>query len=323
MRVLLVSNQRQNAQGIGNPIMYRMLKSLRNDRRIEYAEFVPFYNSLSSFSGIRNKAKQFDVIHIHFGGLYALLIWFALIGVKCKKIITFHGTDIHAKAIKSTKGIVQKLKIRMNQYASFISISLFDKCGFVAEEMVEYVPKCLRSQLEKKSFVQPLGVDYEVFKIIDRCEAREHLSLGNYKYVLFSDVSNTNIKRRDIAEQIVEALGEEYKILIMCGVKPDMVPCYINACDFLLLTSDEEGSPNIIRECLALNKPVFSVQVGDAAKQLEGLANSCIVSRNPEEAASIIREYMDKVYIDDTRKTLQNRLDFMRINRAVIDLYNN
>lgn len=323
MRVLLVSNQRQNSHGVGNPIMYRMLKSLRNDRRIEHAEFVPFYNSLSSFSGIRNKAKQFDVIHIHFGGLYALLIWFALIGVKCKKNITFHGTDIHAKAIKSTKGIVKKMKIRMNQYASFISISLFDKCGFVAEEMVEYVPKCLRSQLEKKSFVQPLGVDYEVFKIIDKHEAREHLGLGNYKYVLFSDVSNTNIKRRDIAEQIVETLGEEYKILIMCGVKPDMVPCYINACDFLLLTSDEEGSPNIIRECLALNKPVFSVQVGDAAKQLEGLANSCIVSRNPEEAASIIREYMDKVYIDNTRKTLQNRLDFMRINRAVIDLYNN
>lgn len=40
----------------------------------------------------------------------------------------------------------------------------------------------------------------------------------------------------------------------MCGVKPDEVPYYINACEFALLTSDEEGSPNIIREVLSLNK---------------------------------------------------------------------
>lgn len=321
MRVLLVSNQRANAQGVGNPIMYRMLKSLRNDRRIERSDFFPFYNALSSFLRLRNKAKHYDIVHIHFGGLYALLIWFALVGVKCKKFITFHGTDIHAKGIKSTKSIVKKVKIRLNQYASFISIVVFDKCGFVAKEMVDYVPKWLRSQLEKKSFVHMLGVDYDVFKIIDKQVARKHLSLENYKYVLFSDVSNTSIKRRDLAEQIVANLGEEYRLLIMCGVKPDMVPYYINACDFLLLTSDEEGSPNIIRECLSLNKPVFSVDVGDAAMQLSGLVNSCVISRNPKDAACLIKNYMCKDYIDDSRKELQYRLDFMIINRFVVDLY--
>ena len=321
MRVLLVSNQRANAQGVGNPIMYRMLKSLRNDRRIERSDFFPFYNALSSFLRLRNKAKHYDIVHIHFGGLYALLIWFALVGVKCKKFITFHGTDIHAKGIKSTKSIVKKVKIRLNQYASFISIVVFDKCGFVAKEMVDYVPKWLRSQLEKKSFVHMLGVDYDVFKIIDKQVARKHLSLENYKYVLFSDVSNTSIKRRDLAEQTVANLGEEYRLLIMCGVKPDMVPYYINACDFLLLTSDEEGSPNIIRECLSLNKPVFSVDVGDAAMQLSGLVNSCVISRNPKDAACLIKNYMCKDYIDDSRKELQYRLDFMIINRFVVDLY--
>lgn len=49
MKVLLVSNQRQNAWGVGNPIMYRMRDALEQDERIEMVEFLPFSNSLFSF----------------------------------------------------------------------------------------------------------------------------------------------------------------------------------------------------------------------------------------------------------------------------------
>lgn len=323
MKVLLISNQHSNKDGVGNPIMYRMQNALRFDERIDCVEFLPFYNSLGAFSKVRNAAKSFDIVHVHFGGLYALMIWCALIGVKSKKFITFHGTDIHAKAIKTSKSFKRKLKIWLNQKASFLSIRLFDRCGFVASEMMGYVPKRLNSQMQKKAFLQSLGVDYSTFKIIDKKDAKAQLGMKqNIKYVLFSDISNTSIKRRDLAEAIIKELAPEYELCIMCGVKPDQVPLYINACDFLLLTSDEEGSPNIIREALSLNKPVFSVQVGDASIQLAGLANSCIISRNPREAASVIRKYMDKEYTDNTRLMLQNRLDFIKINRSVVDLYN-
>ena len=134
-------------------------------------------------------------------------------------------------------------------------------------------------------------------------------------------MSNTSIKSRDIAENIVKCLGGNYSLLIMCGVKPQEVPYYINASDFMLLTSDEEGSPNIIREALSLNKPVFSVQVGDAAKQLGGLQNSAIISREPIEAADTIVSILQKPYYDNTRETLRDRLDFVRVNRIVVDKY--
>ena len=321
MRILLISNQRPNEKGVGNPIMYRMLKALKHDDRIYYAEFFPFNNSLSAFFEIRNKAKRVDVIHIHFGGIYALLIWCALVGVKCQKYITFHGTDIHAKSIKTAKGLKEKIKIKLNQYASFVSIRLFDRCGFVAEEMIEYVPVYLKEQLKGKAFLHKLGVDYDAFRLIDKQKAKNELGLGTNKYVLFSDVSNTCIKRRDIAEQIVKMLGNEYKLLVMCGVKPDVVPYYINACNFLLLTSDEEGSPNIIRECLALNKPIFSVDVGDVAKQLYGLENSKIISRNPEIAVREILNFLEKDYTDNTRETLKKCLDFGELNKDIVDMY--
>ena len=48
MKVLLVSNQRQNALGVGNPIMYRMRDALKQDERIEMVKFLPFSNSVFS-----------------------------------------------------------------------------------------------------------------------------------------------------------------------------------------------------------------------------------------------------------------------------------
>ena len=205
-----------------------------------------------------------------------------------------------------------------------MSIRLFDSCGFVAAEMMDYVPKCLSFTIQKKGFIQTLGVNYEVFKPIEREEAIRHLGLDVRKrYVLFSDVSNTSIKRRDIAEDIVSRLGEDYTLLVMCGVKPQEVPYYINASDFLLLTSDEEGSPNIIREALSLNKRVFSVKVGDATKQLEGLHNSMIISRDSLIASSAIKSILKNPYVDNTRESLRDRLDFVRVNRAVVDKYLN
>lgn len=322
MKVLLISNQRQNEQGVGNPIMYRMREALEQDDRIDVVDFLPFYNSLKSLLKIHSAAKYYDVVHIHFGGIYALAIWFALAGVRAKKLITFHGTDIHAKALKTAKGWKERLKIKLNQKASFLSILLFDACGFVAEEMMGYVPKCLHKLLQKKGFVQMLGVNYKVFQLQEKDEAVKYLGLDtNRKYVLFSDVSNTKIKRRDIAEAIVHYLSDDYSLLIMCGVKPQEVPYFINACDFLLLTSDEEGSPNIIREALSLNKPIFSVLVGDSAIQLEGLQNSAIVSRDPKKAAEIIEYVLHKPYTDNTREKLKDRLDFVRVNKKVVDKY--
>lgn len=322
MKVLLVSNQHPNENGVGNPIMYRMRNALQEDERISKVEFLPFYNNLGAIKQIRNAAKEYDLVHVHFGGLYALILWFALIGVDGKKFITFHGTDIHAKALKTAKDWMERLKIRLNQKASFLSIRLFDRCGFVAKELMDYVPSSLNKQMQKKAFHHPLGVDYATFKEMDKTTARKELGKNDdKKLILFSDVSNTSIKRRDLAEGIAFELGEEYELMIMCGVKPSEVPYYINACDFALLTSDEEGSPNIIREVLSLNKPFFSVEVGDAVMQLAGLQNSCIISRDPKKAAAAIRDYMNKEYTDYTRETLRDRLDFTRINRGVVDKY--
>ena len=321
MKIAIVSNQIFTDGRVTNPVLTRMRNSMMRDERVSEVMLLPVSYSFKGLRLIRSVVKSCDVVHIHFGGLYALAIWFFLVGVKRPRLITFHGTDIHAKAIKTEKKLLSKLKIKLNQYASFLSISAFDKVGFVAKEMEQYVPKILNRTLKKKSFLQSLGVDYHSFQLMRKEEVKNKLNLGNKKYALFSTISNTNIKRQDIAEAIIRELGEDFKLLVMCGVKPDEVPVYINASDFLLLTSDEEGSPNIIRECLALNKPVFSVNVGDVALQLNGLENSQIIDRNPAVAAKEMIKKLNKTYIDNTREKLKYRLDFDCLNKSVIDIY--
>lgn len=320
MKVLLVSNQYSN-NGVGNPIIHRMRDSLASDNRISKVHFFAFKNRFSTFKKLRKEAKKYDLVHIHFGGLYALLVWISLAFRKQKKIITFHGTDIHAKAILTSNSFLEKLKIKVNQKASFLLIRGCDKVGFVAEALLDYIPEKLKENNKKKFFIQRLGVNYSKFKPQNKTDAQLKLGLRPSRYVLFSDVSNTNIKRRDIAIEIVKNLGPEYKLLVMSGVKSDDVPDYINAADFAILTSDEEGSPNIIREVLALNKPFFSVNVGDASVQLHGLQNSRIISRNPHEAALQILDSIKKPYIDYSRESMRESLDFNELNKSIISLY--
>lgn len=320
MKILLLSNQGMIEPFIGNPIMPRYRDALLADKRIDEVKMLRCNRPLKMLSQLRKSAKNVDLIHVHFGGMYVLLIWLLIVDIHKPKFITFHGTDIHAKAIKMAKSFPSKIKIKLNQYSSFLSILCYTRCGFVAKEMEDYVPHLFKRVMRKKAFIQPLGVDYNIFSLLEVNEAKIRLGVKNKKYILFSDVSDSPIKRRDIALAIVKQLPD-YELLVMSGANANDVPLYINACECVLLTSDQEGSPNIIREALSLNKPVFSVDVGDATEQLRGLHNSTIISRNPDLAAVQIQEYLCRPYVDNTRNSKRSLLDFSRCAESVIDLY--
>ena len=122
MKVFLISNQGMTDGIIGNPVMLRMRDALLADARIEKVHMLRCKHPFSVRKELREKASDSDIVHIHFGGLYALATWFLLLGISRPKVITFHGTDIHAKTIKTTKSIGGRIRIRLNQWASFFSI---------------------------------------------------------------------------------------------------------------------------------------------------------------------------------------------------------
>jgi glycosyltransferase involved in cell wall biosynthesis len=64
------------------------------------------------------------------------------------------------------------------------------------------------------------------------------------------------------------------------------MPLYLNAADCFLCTSQAEGSPTILKEAMACNLPVVSVDVGDVKQRLGGVANCFIEPRDPDALAN-------------------------------------
>ena len=60
----------------------------------------------------------------------------------------------------------------------------------------------------------------------------------------------------------------------------------MNACDALVLASDYEGSPTVIKEAMACNLPIVSVDVGDVAEVIAGVEGCYLCERTPEDLAA-------------------------------------
>ena len=92
----------------------------------------------------------------------------------------------------------------------------------------------------------------------------------NGQIVLFTGGVRNPIKRVGLAQGVLKLLGKQgmdVRLLIANGVQPDRMPLYLNASDALLLTSIREGSPTIVKEALARNLPIVSVDVGDVRER--------------------------------------------------------
>jgi glycosyltransferase involved in cell wall biosynthesis len=61
-------------------------------------------------------------------------------------------------------------------------------------------------------------------------------------------------------------LGQHCRLL---GLVED-TPSFLKSVDYTLLTSDNEGSPNVVLEAMAMEKPVVSTKVADVPRILEG-----------------------------------------------------
>ena len=126
-------------------------------------------------------------------------------------------------------------------------------------------------------------------------EAKGRIGLSKEKrYILFSDLNNSYVKRKDIAQAVVATLekdfGEIYELLILSGVEHDLMPDFLNSCEVLLLTSDQEGSPNIVKEAIACDLPIVSLDVGDVKEYSTIFDKLLVVDRDVRSLAKAVIE---------------------------------
>jgi glycosyltransferase involved in cell wall biosynthesis len=139
----------------------------------------------------------------------------------------------------------------------------------------------------------PNGIDLERFKPLDRDECRERLGWKvKCFHVLFPTNSGDPCKRFELARAAVEVInrsGIQTEIHEISGVPHPEVPVWLNASDVILLTSLHEGSPNIIKEALACNIPVVSVDVGDVRERIQGIEGCYLALSEPCDLAAKLR----------------------------------
>jgi len=242
--------------------------------------------------------KRYDLIHAHyvFSGIIARAQFFHPI------VLTHYGSQV----FQGWQAPLCRLVTRF-----------MDRTIVMSDEMKK------RGRLEK-SMVIPLGIDFELFKLIDKQQARNELNLPpDKKLVLFAGDYDMPVKRFDVVQASVIILKEKNPEveLVLVSKKPlNIVPKYMNACDVLVLTSDGEGSPMVIKEAMACNLPIVSVRVGDVPEVISGTDGCYLCAQEPQDVANKLEMALER----GTRTNGREKIAHMKIgaiSQRIIDVY--
>jgi glycosyltransferase involved in cell wall biosynthesis len=323
MKVLMVTNQYPTESRVNtNPVVLFQSKGL-----IELGLDIDLFHIDKSKKGkliyfeviislyLAWKKTRYDLMHIQFGGIQALL---GSIISKKKCVITFHGSDLHGGTKLRWH---ERVFAIVNVFSSRIASQIAGEVIVVSQNLTQYLPK----KIKEKAHIIHTGVDYKVFQETNQELSKQYLDLDpNKKYILFSDISNAKLKRRDLAEasiSIIKISSVNVELLILSNQPYNLVPYYLNAADCLLLTSDIEGSPNIIKEAIATNLPIVSVDVGDVKEICSGIENSFIVERNINEIADGIMKALSYSRLNGGREQKKKILSNEFICRQILQVY--
>jgi glycosyltransferase involved in cell wall biosynthesis len=241
---------------------------------------------LSEFRRFRRTIAQVrpEVIHAHYGTVTGV---FAAAGAgRIPLVVTYRGSDLNVSPAE--RGLRPALG------------RLFSQVAALRADRIVCVSRQLRQRLRwrrNRATVLASGVDPQVFKPQPRAMARQELGwTGEERVVLFNAGPGSRNKRLDLAVAAVELARRDcagLRLKVLDGsVDPRRLPVYMNACDCLLMTSDAEGSPNVVQEALAVNLPIVSVEVGDVVERLRNVRNTRIVER---DAAALARALVELV----------------------------
>lgn len=290
--------------GVENTIFFS--NGLKSNPKIKFsATFIHLRTAMKLFFHLMN--NKYDVIHCH-NVLSGLILQIA-------RGLNGRNTVLSLQIDPETPGSPDQTFIG-RLYPKFANV---------------IVKKQLKNPKEKFVYL-PNGVNMDLFRPMDRRECKLRLGLDpDTRYILFVD-SNTfkarTQKRKDRFDETLEILRDKYghknlAELVMTKTMREDVPVWMNACDMYLLSSDEEGSPNAVKECMACNVPVVATPVGNIADLFEGVPECKMAKTLTAEAlAACANEVLNyKGTVDTRSKIVEKELDMDSIAKRLFSLY--
>jgi len=260
----------------------------------------------------RVRENHFDLIHAH----YSYCGWVARAQMKAPVIVSLMGSDLLGTPEGNGR---QSLRGYFDILLSQILVHLVDHIIVKSEAMKRKLTD------QKKVSVIPNGVDFKLFKPLDRDWSRRSLGIApDAKVVLFAANPDESTKNSALARLAVQELqhvfGGTCSTLFFWKRGQEEVPIAMNAADVLLFTSYWEGSPNIIKEAMACNLPIVSVNVGDVPEIISGTKNCFLASYNAADIASKLKLVLEMGERSDGRQHIEHlRLEI--IAERLIETY--
>ena len=222
------------------------------------------FGYLKNRKGLLKKIEEYhpDIIHAHYG-LSGLL---ANLQREVPVVTTFHGSDIHSGGIWL---LLSKICMFLSAFNIFVSRRIYETAKY-----------------KKSNYaILPCGTDTHTFFELPKDEARNALGWEqNGKYVLFAGAFENKVKNYALAQKAV-TLVNGCQLIELKGYDRVQVNLLMNACDCLLMTSDKEASPMVIKEAMLCGCPIISVDVGDVKDMISGIVGCFIARREPEDIA--------------------------------------
>jgi glycosyltransferase involved in cell wall biosynthesis len=257
------------------------------------------YISLAGRTKSRIRAFQHSLVHVMYGGVMANIVTREV--TDRPTIVTFHGSDLLGEHLS---GSVRRMLAGYGVCASWRAARRASRIVTVSTALRDALPKDVD---RRKVRVIPCGIDLERFKPLDRRACQQTLGWDSNKFhILFPANGGDPVKRFHLAQAAVAVLRAsriKTEIHQLRGIENRDVPVWLNASDVLLLTSLHEGSPTIVKEALACDLPVVSVNVGDVSERLSGIAGCYLSSSTPEDlAAGLLTVYSGNRRVDGRLK---------------------
>lgn len=245
----------------------------------------------------RLREREYDLIHGHyiFGGLIARA------QTRYPVVLTHHGAEVF---------------MTWESHLCHLFTRYFDSVIVRTQEMKDKLGV-------DDAYIIPGGINMETFRPLPADECRSRLDLpANKKLVLWAGEKRGE-KRFELAAQAMERLKQrvsDVELVPLSGRPHALVPHYMNACDVLVLTSEAEGSPNVVKEAMACNVPVVATAVGDVRELIGGTDGCFVTSQDPAEIAAKLEAALAFGRRTDGRRAVAP-LELDAISRRIIDVY--
>lgn len=295
MRILEVSRFKKNFVDHQLPFVTEQGEAIRAlGHEVEY--FLVKGNYIKAVGALKTKIREFkpDIVHAHFGLSAITAELQSLVPV----VTTFHNGET--------------LNWHVNLMSSLMSLRA---------KHVIYVAQHIRdlSYFKAKNYsIIPCGVPMEQMIITPKVEARKQLGWNpNKKYILFGGAFDNLRKNYPLLRDAVEKLKNDTSYIkhntsdIECVEMKNLTrsQCVLLmcACDLFALPSHSEGSPQALKEAMAVNCPCLATDIADV-RELFGDEPGHWILRNPRKTHE--RWDADEKSLDEMVELLKEALAF-------------